>query len=230
MPKRPAAKLTAKERERFFIKFYVERGAATKHIAYCEKRARLQPGDGVKLLAKKSVQEEIDRLMQPVRAQQLHQATVTEATKKAKAAMQQELRAGINSAKRMKIELEVLDHELMSMAVGLDKNVFPKTKLEAIKAAYVVFGTLESGNTRRLIPPEHLAQNEGQGTYTSLFNRLALAPNKTDEPPQPEDGVYDLTPQPVAPALQPLPTQGEAIDEPATPATSSSRVITVEVG
>ena len=62
----------------------------------------------------------------------------------------------------MKIELDVLDDQLMQGVVGLPWDVFPKEKLDAIKAAYVVFGTLESGNTRRLIPHEKPTKRDRQ--------------------------------------------------------------------
>jgi hypothetical protein len=197
MPRKKQAKRrTKKEIEQWFVDLYIKADAQEQHIERCEKRAHLKPGDGRKILRRKSVQAEIYRQLESVRAEQRHQATLTEAAAIAKAAVQRELSAGVSSIHRMKIDLEVLDHELMTMAVGLDKNTFPKEKLDAIKAAYVVFGTLESGNTRRLIPPEHLKQNEGQGTYASLFNRLAL--KSSPEPPQsqnsPSGEVFDLIP------------------------------------
>ena len=233
MPRKSAAKLTKKEKEKWFVGLYIKAGAHESSIAACEKRARLKAGSGQKILKRKAVQAEIYAKLEPVRMEQFRQQVLSESVELAKAAQQAELRKTVSSVQRMKIDLEVLDHELMSMAVGLQQDRFPKEKLDAIKAAYVVFGTLESGNTRRLIPPEHLQQNDGQGTYTSLFNRLALkpaTPTPLEASPSREDGVFDLVPrsEPSTGSQGPLPPPGEAIDD--APVAKSSNVVTVEVG
>jgi ribosomal protein S4E len=83
----------AEEKEQFFINLYVGRNAKKEHIPYCEQRATLEPGAGQKILAKKSVQEQIKTKLEPVRLAQMHQAAfrqaaITEAVAKAKAAQQ----------------------------------------------------------------------------------------------------------------------------------------------
>jgi len=123
----------------------------------------------------------------------------------------------------------------MRMVVGLDQDKHPAANLEAIKAAYVVNGTLETNSARRVSPPEDLNNASGD-IYTSLFQRLALAsaPPSGESPPQQNQKVYDLFPQPpqkdagIAPG--PLPAPGESVDDPSTPPTNHPRVITVEIG
>lgn len=233
MPKRRVNELSRKEKECRFISLYVERGAVPQHISYCEKRACLKVGEGVKILTRKAVQEEIERRMQPVRANQLHQATVTEATQKAKAAMEEALAQQVELIKLHKLDFSVLEGRLMQMVLGLNMHTWPKELLEAIKVAMVVHGAIESGHTRRITPPENPQSDSPSGLYTSLFERLKLAPPKTDAPPAAEEaGVYDLIPQAktTVPPGATMPVAGESIDEPTAPKKTSSRVITVEVG
>lgn len=144
-----------------------------------------------------------------------------------------ELKA-ITSLPRTKVEPEVLEHQLMELVVGLDQDKHPATKLEAIKAAYVINGTLESGSTRRVIPTENKT-GATENTYTSLFNRLrgnSSSPS-LEEPREPDLKVYDLYPCHEADSPEgTLPPSGESIDDPPNPPKSLTqpRVITVEVG
>ena len=236
MPRKPAAKLTLKEREKWFISLYVKAGAIDAKIASCERRALLKPGSGSKILARKSVQQDIKARMESVGLNQVFQQAASKGVAVAKQAIQQDLIAKVKEIKRMKIELDVLDDQLMQGVVGLPWDVFPKEKLDAIKAAYVVFGTLESGNTRRLIPPENATQESVGGVYTSLFQKLALNPSRPQNTAVvPTEQVYELFPKAPgqAPAVissdTPLPPPGESIDEvPVKKPTSN--IITVEVG
>jgi hypothetical protein len=235
MPRKKAEKLTLKEKEKWFVSRYIEAGALPEHISACEKRTHLEPGSGRRILRRKTVQVEIQLRTEAVRNEQIRQAAVSQATKTSLAAHQEELRNAVTGVGLKKISLEVIDDQLMRGVIGLDWNTFPKEKLDAIKAAYVVFGTLESGNTRRLIPPEHLEQNQGKGTYASLFDRLALKPQPEGTPaPQPPAAqeVFDLIPgvkQPEAVYAAPMPPPGESIDEPAPARKTDSRIMTVEV-
>jgi hypothetical protein len=79
---------SAKEKQQFFINLYVKHGGIEQKIAYCERRATLKPGSARKILAKKAVQEQIKAKLEPVRLEQMRQATITEAVVKAKAAYQ----------------------------------------------------------------------------------------------------------------------------------------------
>jgi hypothetical protein len=81
-------KISAKGREQFSIRLYIERNAEKEHIPYCEQRVGLKPGDGRKILAKKSVQADIKARRKPIRLEQMRQATIREAVVKAKAAYQ----------------------------------------------------------------------------------------------------------------------------------------------
>jgi len=103
-------------------------------------------------------------------------------------------------------------------------STHPKAKLEAIITGYVVIGTLESGNTRRIIPPE--SANAGQpGMYMSLFQQLSLnAP--PDPPPAP---LFPEPKEPPIPAGTPLPPAGEAIDEPVETPWDNSHIVHVEI-
>jgi hypothetical protein len=146
-----------------------------------------------------------------------------------------ELKA-ISSLPRTKVEEEVLEHELMRLVVGLDQDKHPKAKLEAIIAAYVVNGKLESGNTRLVIPAEGMGSEAGPGMYTSLFNRLALnaAPGEANAQPAVSYEVRDLYPKPKGEEADSpegtLPPSGESIDDPPTPSNNHHRILTVEIG
>lgn len=111
--------------------------------------------------------------MEPVRLEQMRQQLLGDAAEVAHEALQNDLTKKVAGICQHKIEVEVLDQELMRMVVGLDQDKHPKAKLEAILTGYVVIGTLKSGNTRRIIPPE--SANAGQpGMYMSLFQQLSL--------------------------------------------------------
>jgi hypothetical protein len=238
MPRTTISKRPIEERERHFVNLYIKAGAMESSIANCERRTHLKAGSGKKILRRKAVQQEISARMEIVKEEQIRQKFLGEAVEKAERLMQEKLSQSVLAIQRQKIDLEVLDHELMTMVTGLDMRMHPKEKLDSIKAAYVVFGTLESGNTRRLIPPEHLQKNDGQGTYTSLFNRMALSPSPSDPTLESaldaKDGVFDVFPPSVGVFPKPMPPNasipimGESIDEP--PASKDpSGIITVEV-
>jgi hypothetical protein len=235
VPKKRAKNLTQKEKEKWFVSLFINKFQAdSANVAACEKRAHLKAGSGLKILKRKKVQEEIRLRMEATRQEQARAQQLSEAVAKAEERLQERLAKNVGEVQRKKIALEVLDHELMCGVEGLDWNRFPKEKLDAIKAAYIVYGTLESGNTRRLIPPEHLQQNQGQGTYSSLFERLALkSPSGSAlEAPSEQDGVYDLIPRPAAPVAvaEAFPAPGEPIQDSPPTSKSDPNVITVEVG
>jgi hypothetical protein len=69
-PKIGTAKLTDKEKEKYFIGLYVKEGAIDEKIPYAEQRASLEPGAGHRILRRKRVQEEIKARTEPVRFEQ----------------------------------------------------------------------------------------------------------------------------------------------------------------
>jgi hypothetical protein len=158
---------------------------------------------------------------------------LVEAAEIAKKAQQEELAKGALTVQRQKIQLDVLEHELMMGVIGLDWATFPEAKLNIIKACYVVNGTLKSGREELIIPKESGLGQDGPGTYTAHFNRLGLdrVPEQPESPAAPSSEVFDLIPgtppvETIHEGLLPLP--GESIDEaPAKP--KNSRIISVEV-
>jgi seryl-tRNA synthetase len=153
MHRKRAEKLSRKQKERYFISLYAREGAVEEKIPYAERRAGLKPSTGQIILRRKEVQEEIKALMEPVRIEQMRQQLVGDAVAQVTA----ELRADRDRIKReldtlmavpnMKAEGELLEDALMRLVVGLDFEKHPKVKLEAIKAAFVVLGTLEIKST-----------------------------------------------------------------------------------
>ena len=137
----------------------------------------------------------------------------------------------ITSAPRTKIEEEVLEHEFMSLALSIDEKRDPEAKRRALISAAVFKGILESGNTRRVIPPENATRDTGPGMYQSLFQRLALQPAaETAIPPQEDAAPLFPKPEQLAiPAGTPLPPAGEAIDEPVETPSDNSHIVTVEI-
>jgi len=170
----------------------------------------------------------------PIWWEQARQAILSESVKAAEARIQEKLSAKAQDINQRKIELSVLEHELMMGVVGLDWQIFPKEKLEVIKAAYVVNGTMESGNSRLLIPKEGSGE-AAAGTYTALFNRLALSPAPAEPPHDPSQEVFDLIPPPKAlevPKGQKnaaIPPPGESIDEAEKKPDPDSNIIHVEI-
>lgn len=236
MPPRIATR-PLKEKEAFFINLYVKGGADESKIASCEKRAHLKSGSGKKILARKTVQKDILTRMAPIQAEQVRQQTITEAVVVAKQTMQEELAVTIAAIKTLKLDEEILEGRLMQGVIGIDINRYPNVLLDFIKAGYVLKGSIQSGNTKRVIPAENPQENPAAGVYQSLFNRLGSTPTPSDIPSETEQdaqetGVYDLYPQPpkpILPTANGMPLPGEAIDEvPEKP--SNPNVITVEVG
>lgn len=223
MPKKKAAKLTAKEKnEKRFVTFYIEKGCLEIEIPDCERRAHLKAGDGARILKLKAVKEDIHRRMEPVRNEQFRQKVIADAAALAEIKIQDALREKVKGIR--KIDPELLESELMSGVMLLDWNRWPKEKLEVIKVAAVWNGTFEAGNTRRLAPPDNSNAELTGGMYTALFHRLGSQP-VPDVPPSEiapkaqDDGVYDLTPPPPPAVVAPA----KALD-------TRPNVITVEVG
>jgi ABC-type phosphate transport system auxiliary subunit len=91
--------------------------------------------------------------MEPVRLEQMRQQLVGDAAAQVTAKLQadndrikRELDT-LMAVPNMNVEGELLEHELMRFVVGLDQEKHPIAKLEAIKAAFVVNGTLEIKST-----------------------------------------------------------------------------------
>jgi hypothetical protein len=156
MPRSRRAKaqnLTVEEKEKYFIGLYVKWGAIEEKIPYAERRACLKPGTGHRILKRRKVQEEIKVRMEPVRLEQMRQQLVGDAVAQVTAKLQadkdrieRELDM-LMAVPNMKAEGELLEGALMRLVVGLDWEKHPKVKLEAIKAAFVVNGTLEIKST-----------------------------------------------------------------------------------
>jgi hypothetical protein len=153
MPKIRAAKLAPKQKEKYFVNLFVNFGAVEEKIDYCAKRAALEPGSGHMILKRKKVQEEIKARMEPVRLEQMRQQLVGDAVAQVTAKLQadkdrieRELDR-LMAVPNMKAEGELLEDALMRLVVGLDWEKHPKVKLEAIKAVFVVNGTLEIKST-----------------------------------------------------------------------------------
>jgi len=218
-----AQNLTVKEREKYFISLYVKEGAVEEKIPYAERRASLKPGTGHSILQRRKVQEEIKARMEPVRLEQIRQQLLGDAVAVAHEALQNALTKKVAGICQHKIDVEVLEHELMLGVVGLDWNKHPKAKLEAIIAGYVVNGTLESNATRRVIPPNNANSHASPGIYESLFTRpIANATPPSLEAP-PERSRYDQ-------ADGTLPSSCESIDDLPTSSEANPRVILVEIG
>jgi hypothetical protein len=225
--RRKAQNLTLKEKEKYFVSLYVKEGAIDEKIRYAERRASLKPGTGQGILQRKKVQEEIKARMEPVRFEQIRQQLLGDAAAVGHEALQNDLTEKVQGICQQKIDVEVLDHELMRMVVGLDFNIFPKEKLNAIMAAYVVIGKLEGKGMRCVIPPGN-DTGATKNFYTSIFDRQN---NSTDagsneiyelypKAPQVENDFDDVTP----------PRSGASIDGTVVPQRPDPSAITVEVG
>jgi len=90
MPRIRAAKLAIKKKEKYFVNLFVNYGPVEEKIAYCEKRAALEPGAGHKILKRKKVQEETKSRMEPVRLEQVLQQLMGDAVAQVTAKLQAE--------------------------------------------------------------------------------------------------------------------------------------------
>lgn len=233
MPRKRKDKFLApKEREQCFIQAHIKTGADPAKIAACEKRAGMVPGDGLELLKRRSVQKQIDQALAGIRAEQMRQAVVSEAAQEAKIQFKQEVVATVEKAKLMGLNRELLIDQLMQCAIGINMHLFPKEKLDYIKAGLVLEGIIESGQTKRVAPLESGLKESSGGIYTNHFDRLAQGSTGVESSPEssaspPQDDAYELIPpeQKVK-----LPPPGEPIHENRPTEPSRGRVITVEVG
>jgi hypothetical protein len=245
--KRKTSSLTTDEKR--FIRFYAKEGAVDEKLAYAARRAKLKVGMAKLFLAKKRVQDEIKRQMQPVWDEQRRQELVGDAVFQVTAKLEQDARkaeeeknaaqkelTAVVSAPLQRIDETVLEDQLMRMAVGLDQNIHPQQKLAAIQAAFVVKGILEQGNTRRVVPGDNEnTTSSNPGIYTAVFARLR-AEKPTEEPierPADNNQVFDLVPEKTSDASRAvvLPAIGESLEAHAAPVqTSRNKVITVDLG
>ena len=241
MPAKPVKELTLKERQLYFIRAYVRKGATPEHIPACEKQAQLKPGDGKKLLEKPWAKLELQERLEPIKMEQQRQAILSEVVPIAKLTMEKQLAATYEEIKMHTLDFDVLRGRLMQGVLGIDMNRFPDVLLDYIKTGMVVHGTIQSGNTKKISPPEEHEDNPAALVYTPLFapkppesGEAANASQAAQEKPQ--EGVYDLYPtdpsRPPAKAefLPPLPPPGASIEEPEKPKTSNPNVIVVDVG
>lgn len=265
----PAAdrtKLTPEEK--YFIRLFVQNGALESSYAYIEKRGKWKAGACARMMELKRVQKALHERMEPIRLEKMRQEMLADAVAKATlgqqtritqleedAAKRQDELRGIMAVPTEKLNLnsQTLEHELMRLVIGLDQNVHPETKLNAIKASYVVLGTIKAGNTERISPLEPENRRDGPAVYRSLFDReyREKASTVIDNPstavetkvlPPAPDEPFDLMPgikasPPVD--LTALPALGESIEEqPPEPGprkrlgrnSAGRQSITVEIG
>lgn len=227
--------------EKYFIRLFVQNGALESSYAYIEKRGKWKPGACAKMMTLKRVQKALHERMEPIRLEKVRQEMLADAVAKATqgqqtrikqleedaARRQEELRGIMAVPANQKLNAETLEHELMRLVIGLNQDVHPGVKLDAIKASYVVLGTIKAGNTERISPLEPENRRNGPAVYRSLFDReyrekVALPagevpPEIPVAPVAPDpDEPFDLLPGVKAPApvdLTALPALGESIEE-----------------
>ncbi len=135
MPRTKIENRPIEEKEKHFVNLYIKAGAGEDKsvISDCERRAHLKAGSGKNILKRKAIQKEISARMEFVKEEQIRQKFLGEAVEKAERLMQEKLSQSVLAIQRQKIDLEVLDHELMTMVTGLDMRMHPKEKLDSIK-------------------------------------------------------------------------------------------------
>jgi hypothetical protein len=236
MPGKSARRQITPERANWVIGLFVKAKANPKKISSIAKKAFLPVEDVKKILNRKTSKREIAEKLKLAKTvvsnEQAHLKQFPIVVESAKMAMQQELSKTVKNALRQKIQLDILEHELMMGVMGLDWQRFPEAKLNIIKACYVVNGSMKSGRDEMIIPKDGSGGNDGPGTYTALFNRLALNPRPEQPGAQaaPSGEIFDLIPgeKPQETPVGPLPPPGESIGEPELPK-GNSRIISVEV-
>ena len=221
-PKRIRTKTLTAEEQRL-IGHFVKEGGAPEKLDRCERLARVKKGTGAKILKRAHVQEEIKRRLQPIHIEQERQKLVADAVDEVmrriadKAAEQEAQLNVLTNLPLMSVDVKKLEHELMRLVVGLDQEKHPQVKLAAIQAAFIVSGTLENGNIRRVMPPDKNDGAFGGSMYGDLYDKMHERRENGSNPNPPrqleaEIEIHDLLPH-VAPDLPP---PGEEIENLAT--------------
>ena len=171
-------------------------------------------------VAPKDLPAELDAIL----TEQAKQKVFSQATEVAKVVYENEVSHAITNIIRRGLDREALIHELMTGAIVLNVHMHPDAKLNYIKTALVLDGSIESTSLGRRIAPLDDVPEAQSSVYASIFNRPTPTPT-LDSPPleTPKEQVYDLLPpKPVAPT--PPPRVVESVDP------SQPTVITVEIG
>ena len=234
---RKAKNLPVKAKEEHFLNLYVRQGAKEEKIADCARQAHLSVPTCKKFLKRKSTQQEIKLRLEPVRTEQARQQIVSESVDAAKEMMQRQLRQQYELAKLYTLDFDVLVGRLMQMGMGLDMNRYPDQIHDVIKTLMVIHGSLQAGNTKKIIHSDDAKENPAALVYTPLFNRLRAnqsAPAQPSEstPNDDSDKVYELYPSTkpvVIPDLNVIPPAGESIEESPQPQSSDPNIIVVKV-
>jgi hypothetical protein len=229
-------KLTKKEKH--FVNLFIKLGADESQLEDCAKKAGLTPTAARKLVKTKQVQNDIDEWKEVVRLEQQRQkllgpavAQVTETlAQKAEEATARAVVAEtelneIKAIPKKKINRDDLEHYLMWCVIQ-ERDL--AIKLDAIKAGFVVEGSVEHRGFKILKPPDPPAESQSGGVYMSLFNREAIQAPPQEQPDPDVHDLYPGKPVPPTPETAPLtlPVAGESIDEVPTPK-GNPNVITV---
>lgn len=234
---RKAKNLPVKAREEHFLNLYVREGAKEEKIAACARRAKLTVPACKKLLKRKTSQQKIKQCLEPVVSEQARQQIVSQSVEVAKEMMQAQLRQQYELTKLYTLDFDVLVGRLMQMGMGLDMNRYPDQIHDVIKTLMVIHGSLQAGNTKKIIQSDESKENPAAMVYTPLFNRLRAnqsASEKASEstPNDDSDKVYELYPSSkpvVMPDLNVIPPAGESIEEKPHPPSSDPNIIVVKV-
>jgi len=240
-------KLTKKER--YFVNLFLKLGADESRIEECAKRSEITIAAAHKLLKQKAVQKDIAEWKDIIRLEQERQqlvgpavaqvtATLSQKAEEAiakKEAAEQELKAVIGIP-LMTIKEELLEHEIMRLAVGLDPDRHPEEKRKAIESAYVIKGLMDSGRyKRRIAASDDPSVRTTASIYHSIFNRPQEAlPAAPDATPAPATTAAELFPgrtppeRPVTDGMT-LPSIESLTGQEVPAAKQKSNVITVEI-
>lgn len=241
MPRNPrrSQKLTDKEREQWFVSLFIYTyGANPAEVSACEKRAGLPAGSGEKILKRKSVKAEIEKISAPVVKEQVRQEVLSDSIQKAKAVYQEELASQVEIIHMHNLELPTIRARLAQGIICLDLKTHPRELLDFIKTGLVIERVMEgTGIGRGVIPADEVPEGRSS-VYESIFDRPRLSPppdaplSKT-APNAQEEQVYDL--YPVDPSAKPevipdgpMPAPGQSLEEP-EPEKGDPDVITVTV-
>ncbi len=160
----------------------------------------------------------------PIWWEQARQAILRESVAIAKAQVQEDVTAKVRDVKRRKIDLEFADDLLMEGAEILDWRTHGDLKLKCIEDIYTIGARCKRQSFELLEVPRVPDTPDSPGTYTALFNRLAL-PAPPEAPPAPSQEVFDLIPPPKPPEV---PKKAAAIDETAKGVTNPN-ILHVEI-
>jgi hypothetical protein len=190
MPRESFKSLSAQEQKLIF--HFLREGGVEERIEIVERKARIPRGQGLKIIRRRHVAEEIARRKAQVELEQ------------SKLIARDQNRAAEDEDKRQSVTLDKIERKLDKL-LELDPEKHGSLVLSAIQTGLVYTGTIRNGRMERTAPPIAPAGTEAAGEvtsfYDSVFDRMRAAQGEIAPAPVMPGAS---TPEPIAPPPAPI--------------------------